>query len=166
MDQLVATRTPAGDVDVGPLRNSLGFLLRMAQLRTYEHYFAEMSDLELKPGAFSVLTLIMHNPGIRQGVLARRLMIKRAHMTKLIRALEASGHVERTVPDDDRRSITLALTAEGRKFVKRHWQRFMRHEPAPSRLSPQQEQQLIGLLQTFVGLEEETIAPSGPSDPG
>jgi DNA-binding MarR family transcriptional regulator len=166
VDQIVATRTPAGDVDVGPLRNSLGFLLRMAQLRTYEHYFVEMRDLELKPGAFSVLTLIMHNPGIRQGVLARRLMIKRAHMTKLVRALETSGHVKRTVPDEDRRSITLALTAEGRKFIKRHWQRFMRHEPAPSQLSPQQEQQLINLLQVFVGLGEEATAPSGPSDPG
>ena len=62
-----------------------------------------------------MLTLILHNPGIRQGVLARRLMIKRAHMTKLIRSLEKSGYVERTIPDEDRRSVTLRLKCEGRE---------------------------------------------------
>ncbi|MGH6924869.1 MAG: MarR family winged helix-turn-helix transcriptional regulator [Propylenella sp.] len=158
MDQVVARRAPSEVVEVGPLGDSLGFLLRMAQLQTFGHYFTEMSDLEMKPGAFSVLTVILHNPGIRQGVLAQRLMIKRAHMTKLIRSLERSGYVKRTVPDDDRRSVTLTLTAEGRKFAKRGWLRFMSHEQAPrNSLTPQQQRQLIGLLQIFVGLEE-TVA--------
>lgn len=158
MDQVVVRRAPSHSVDVGPLRSSLGFLLRMAQLQTFDHYFNEMSHLEMKPGAFSVLTLILHNSGIRQGVLAQRLMIKRAHMTKLIRSLEKSGYVKRTVPDDDRRSVTLTLTAEGRKFARRGWLRFMSHEQAPrSSLTPQQQRQLIGLLQIFVGLEE-TVA--------
>ncbi len=158
MDQAVAHSLPVEDVAVGPLRNSLGFLLRMAQLQVFEHYFIEGS-FELKPGEFSVLTLIMHNPGIRQGVLAQRLMIKRAHMTKLIRAMEKSGYVERTIPDEDRRSVTLTLTRKGREATERHWLRFRRYDQAPKGLlSVEQEQQLVKLLKTFVGLDAERMA--------
>ena len=32
------------NVDIGPLRDSLGFLLRMAQLQTFEQYFTEGSS--------------------------------------------------------------------------------------------------------------------------
>jgi len=157
MDQVVAHADPVEDVDVGPMRNSLGFLLRMAQLKTFEQYFTDYKGIGLKPGEFSVLTLIMHNPGIRQGVLARRLMIKRAHMTKLVRSLEKRGYVTRAIPDEDRRSVMLKLTAEGRSFVRRKWTLFMRYEEAPhSPLSAHEERQLIRLLQTFVGVD-----PSG-----
>jgi DNA-binding MarR family transcriptional regulator len=159
VDQAVAHTLPADGVDVGPLSSSIGFLLRMAQLKAFEHYFAELADLELKPGELSVLTLILRNPGIRQGVLAQRLMIKRAHMTKLIRALEKGGYVRRTIPDEDRRSVTLTLTAEGRRIMQRHWMRLVDYEQTPkSPLSAEQQQQLIGLLQTFVGLDAEERA--------
>jgi len=156
VDQVVARALPVEAVDVGPLRDSLGFLLRMAQLQTFEHYFTELRDFELKPGEFSVLTLIMSNPGIRQGLLAQRLMIKRAHMTKLIRSLEERGYVARTIPDEDRRSVTLRLTSQGRKTVDRHWLSFRRYEEAPKGpLSAEEERQLIRLLQAFVGLGAE-----------
>lgn len=159
MDQAVVHTQPVDRVDVGPLSSSLGFLLRMAQLKAFEHYFTELADLELKPGELSVLMLILRNPGIRQGVLAQRLMIKRAHMTKLIRALEKGGYVKRTIPDEDRRSVTLTLTAEGRRTMQRHWMRLVSYEQAPrSPLSAEQQRQLIALLQTFVGLDAEEMA--------
>jgi DNA-binding MarR family transcriptional regulator len=160
MDQVVAHGDPVEDVDVGPMRNSLGFLLRMAQLRTYEEYFTEYKGIGLKPGEFSVLIVIMHNPDIRQGVLARRLMIKRAHMTKLIRSLERRGYVERRIPDEDRRSVMLRLTAEGRNFMRRKWALFLRYEEArQSPLSAQEERQLLRLLQAFVGIDPDGGQP-------
>ncbi len=158
MDQVVAPAIPAGAVDLGPLHNSLGFLLRMAQLQIYDHYFTELRDFELRPGEFSALIVIMCNPGIRQGMLAQQLKIKRAHMTKLIRSLEQRGYVKRTIPDEDRRSVTLRLTSDGCRSMQWHRQRFLDYERLPkSALSPQQEQQLIGLLQAFVGLEREAV---------
>jgi DNA-binding MarR family transcriptional regulator len=154
MEQLVARADPAEDVDVGPMGSSLGFLLRMAQLQSFEQYFTDYKGIGLKPGEFSVLTLILNNPSVRQGVLARRLMIKRAHMTKLVRSLEERGYVERSIPDEDRRSVMLKLTGEGRSFMRRKWSLFMRYEQARrSPLSAEQEQQLIRLLQTFVGID-------------
>jgi DNA-binding MarR family transcriptional regulator len=154
MDQAVAPAIPAGAVDLGPLHDSLGFLLRMAQLRIYDHYFTELRDFELRPGEFSALIVIMCNPGIRQGVLAQQLKIKRAHMTKLIRSLEARGYVERTIPDEDRRSVTLTLTPRGQTSMQWHRQRFVEYERLPkSALSREEERKLIGLLQSFVGID-------------
>lgn len=159
MDQAVSRPSPSTAVDIGPLGDSLGFMLRMAQLKTFEHYFTELTDFDLKPGEFSVLCIIMHNPGIRQGVLAQRLMIKRAHMTKLVRVLEARGYVARTIPDEDRRSVTLDLTEDGRRSVERHWLRFERYDRLPKgRLSPRKERELVRLLQDFVGLDAEGAA--------
>jgi DNA-binding MarR family transcriptional regulator len=156
VDQVVARTLPAEAVDLGPLSDSLGFLLRMAQLQSFEHFFAELRDFELKPGEFSVLTLIMQNPGIRQGLLAQRLMIKRAHMTKLIRSLEATGYVERTIPDEDRRSVRLTLTPRGRDTVRRHWTRFDDYEKSHlGPLAETEKRELVRLLKTFVGLGAE-----------
>ncbi len=160
MDQLVARADPVEDVDVGPLRNLLGFLLRMAQLQTFEQYFNEFEGMEFRPGELSVLMLIQHNPGIRQGLVARRMMIKRAHMTKLVRSLEKKGCVVRAIPDDDRRSVTLTLTAEGRGVVRRQWARLVRNEEGRrGRLSKAEERQLIRLLQRFVGIDPDGGQP-------
>jgi DNA-binding MarR family transcriptional regulator len=160
MDQVVAHAAPVDDVDVGPLRNLLGFLLRMAQLQSFEQYFTVFKGLELRPGELSVLMLILHNPGVRQGVLARRMMIKRAHMTKLIRKMESRGYVARAIPDEDRRSVTLKLTADGRNLVRRQWALLERNERAHrGHFSAEQERQLIRLLQVFVGVDPEGGRP-------
>ncbi len=71
----------------------------------------------MKPGEFSVLWLIDLNPQVRQGTLARRLRIKPAHMTKLIRRFEADGYVHRRTPDQDRRAVELSLTARAERIV-------------------------------------------------
>jgi DNA-binding MarR family transcriptional regulator len=68
-------------VKVGELSQSVGFLLRLAQLRAFEDFFSDNGPRGVKPGEFSVLWVISRNPGIRQSVLGQRLMIKRAHMT-------------------------------------------------------------------------------------
>lgn len=159
MDQTVApdvrAESDADNVDVGPLDSSLGFLLRMAQLRVYDEFYNDLGDYDLKPGEFSVLTLIHKNPGIRQGVLARRIMIKRAHMTKLVRTFEDRGFVSRTIPDEDRRAVKLDLTDTGREFVERHWPRFYKHSTAQSKyLSPDEEKQMLVLLRKFFVSEE------------
>jgi len=101
-------------VRFGPLADSLGFLLRLSQLRSFEGFFAEMADLDIRPGELSVILLLAEHPGIRQGVLAERLMIKRAHMAKMVRGLERDGLITRRVPQDDRRAMELQLTDAGR----------------------------------------------------
>lgn len=153
MDQIAPAVLPVEDVELGPLEDSFGFLLRMAQLQNFEHFYRELGAFGLRPGEYSVLLLIDLNPGIRQGVLAQRLHIKRAHMTKLIRGFEDQGFVERTVPDEDRRAVELRLTAEGHAFVGEHRPRLARYEEAVrSALSPGEQDQLMALLRKYVGV--------------
>ncbi|MEL6236834.1 MAG: helix-turn-helix domain-containing protein, partial [Pseudomonadota bacterium] len=83
-------------------------MLRLAQLQAYSTVLEGVDPDGPRPGAFSVLYLIARNPGLRQGALAKRLMIKRAQMTKLVQALTARKLVQRSVPADDRRGIELA----------------------------------------------------------
>lgn len=159
MDQAVAPTLNVDEVDIGPLNSTLGFLLRMAQLQIYDDLYAELGSYGLKPGEFSVLTLILKNPGIRQGILARRLKIKRAHMTKQIRVLEDQGYVSRTIPNEDRRAVELDLTKDGHEFVKRHWDIFYDHAKSEasrlSRLTSEEQEQLLSLLRKFIDLEKE-----------
>ncbi|SMC86106.1 MarR family transcriptional regulator [Rhizobium sp. RU36D] len=142
-------------VDVGALAGSLGFLLRLGQLKAFDDFYSENGPRGLKPGEFSVLWVISCNPGIRQSALGQRLMIKRAHMTKLIRGFEDQGLVSRAIPDSDRRAVELTLTATGREAVKAVAETFFTYEETTGApLSKPELRQLIALLQKYVGLEE------------
>ncbi|AXV16946.1 MarR family transcriptional regulator [Neorhizobium sp. SOG26] len=143
----------ADDVDLGRLDSALGFLLRMAQLKVYERFFETLGDKDLKPGEFSVLWVISRNPGIRQSVLGQRLMIKRAHMTKLIRGFEDRGLVTRRVPDEDRRAVEITLTPEAAARVEKAAEWFFDFEDAVgNNLSSAEQKQLTLLLRKIVGL--------------
>lgn len=118
-------------LDWGPLGDSLGFLLRLAQLEAFATYFAAKDAAMPMPGSLSILMMLQANPGIRQGVLARALRIKRAHMTKIVRALEDAGLVQGVVPPDDRRSVELRLTGAGEAEAEQGWAAIRGHETTP-----------------------------------
>ncbi|WP_425098790.1 MarR family winged helix-turn-helix transcriptional regulator [Tropicibacter sp. S64] len=143
-------------IDFGPLAGSLGFLLRLSQLQSFANFFHEMDGFNVRPGEISVLMLMAQNPGVRQGVLARALHIKRAHMTKMIRAMETAGIVTRTVPEDDRRSVELWLTDKGRKRLMAMQQPFLSHETRNTTgLTDAEEAQLKALLRKYIGLDSQ-----------
>ncbi|MCI5077063.1 MarR family transcriptional regulator [Oricola sp.] len=143
-------------VDMSDLTNSVGFLTRLAQVKTYETFFEDLGEYGLRPGEYSTLLLIGRNPGIRQGVLAQTLRVKPAHMTKLIRAFEDRGHVERTIPDHDRRSVELSLTQAGRDFIEKHRTAFTKHEASlKSSLTEAELVTLKRLLRKYSGFAAE-----------
>ncbi|MBS0126822.1 MarR family winged helix-turn-helix transcriptional regulator [Thetidibacter halocola] len=142
-------------VDYGPLSESLGFLLRLSQLRAFADFFDGMAGLDVHPGELSVLLVLSANPGIRQGVLARALTIKRAHMTKMVRAMERDGLVSRTVPQDDRRAVELWLTDTGHARVAALRPAFDTQQPRETaRLTPDETTTLKRLLRKHIGLKE------------
>lgn len=144
-------------VELGEITGSLGFLLRMAQLKAFDFYFATLDGEGLRPGEFTVLWVIALNPGFRQGTIANRLQIKPAHMTKLVARLSAQGLLEREVPEDDRRSVRLSLTREGEDFVARYRDKFLYlHLKERSDLSEDEAATLIRLLRRYAELEGTT----------
>lgn len=139
------------EVEMGELSSTLGFLLRLAQLKGFQGYYAAVSEDGMKPGEFTVLRLIALNPGMRQGLLARTLRIKPAHMTKLVQRMVDAGLVERTVPPEDRRSVTLAVTDEGQAFVTSQARALRAFEQQERGTFTDEEfDQLIALLQKFI----------------
>jgi DNA-binding MarR family transcriptional regulator len=94
-------------------------MLRLAQLRIFEVFFAEFGERGIRPGQISILTAIGANPGVRQGALARALSIKRSNMAKIVALLESEGLIRRRVPQSDRRSVELHLTTTGQGLVDR-----------------------------------------------
>jgi DNA-binding MarR family transcriptional regulator len=137
----------------GALSGSLGLLLRLAQIVSFRDFFESLGHLGMRPGEATALMLIGENPGVRQGELARQLMIKRAHMTKMVRAMETAGLVSRSVPDDDRRSVALRLSPAGEAEVASLRGPFLAHEAGAARgLSRREEAELKRLLCKYLGL--------------
>ncbi|WP_375261945.1 MarR family winged helix-turn-helix transcriptional regulator [Palleronia sp.] len=153
-DQAAGVPDEVGSLELGQIGQSLGFLLRLSQIEIFEMFYRALSRYDMKPGEFSILYVIHLNPGVRQGALAERLMIKRAHMTKLIRLYEGRGLVARTIPEDNRRTVHLHLTDEGERFVSENARVFLGYiHQETDRLTPAEADELTRLLRKFLGLE-------------
>lgn len=145
-------------VSLGELEESLGFLLRIAQVHAFQRFYDAFGDGGLRPGEFSVMWVIRLNPGVRQGLLAETLEIKPAQMTKMIRRLEEQGLVRRVIPDYDRRSVQLFLTGQGEAFTEAHGEAFFHHDDHTHLdLSERESHQLAHLLRRYIGLKKGPV---------
>lgn len=108
-----------GPVDLGPLREFVGYRLRRAQLSVLAAFESALRELGLSPGQLSVLVVIAHNEGLRQSDVCAALGIQRANFTPLLHELEARGLAIRQVLPADRRSNALRLTPLGREVLAR-----------------------------------------------
>ncbi len=106
-------------VAYGKLADSVGFLLRRAQLATIAELIETLAPLKLRPAQFTVLVLIDATPAVAQSELSAALGIQRPNFVAMLDELEARGLTRRCVSPNDRRSNTLALTTEGRRLLKR-----------------------------------------------
>lgn len=118
----------------------------------------------LQRGEFDVLATLRRSgaPFEQQpSALADTLMLSRAGMTGRLDRLESAGLVRRIANPEDRRSITVALTPEGRDLVDR----IMVHHIATEErllapLSKADRDHLDRILRTLLASVET------PSDPG
>ena len=138
-------------VNFGPLEHSLGFLLRLAQIGDFGAFYQRFGKWGLRPGEYSALIVIGENPGIRQGVLANALMIKRSNMAKMISALARSGLVRRRVPLDDKRAVELYPTPKSRALIRKVLPEMTEHDRASTPMLEEGERELlIKLLKKMV----------------
>lgn len=155
MNRQVRDTARPDEIAFGEIGTSLGFLLRLAQVRAFDGFFTSLGHLGLKPGEFTVLWVIGLNPEVKQGAIARKLRIKPAHMTKLVQRAVDAELVERTVPDNDRRSVHLSLTPKGQSFVADNKPAFLDQLASENTtLDDDEFATLIRLLKKFNGLEK------------
>jgi len=136
---------------ISDLDGHLGFLLRLAHLDSFARFFSAAALTESQLTEATLLHLLQLNPGVRQGVLARQLRIKRAHMTKIMQGLEGRGLVALSVPPEDRRSVTLTLTAAGVAHLATLWPAVLTGETrVPAGLTAAECARLLALLQKLI----------------
>ena len=63
------------------IRHNVGYAVRRAQMRVYDHFFTALADLDTTPTRYTLMLLIRENPRIRSVDLARALGMARSGMT-------------------------------------------------------------------------------------
>ncbi|MES2633947.1 MAG: MarR family transcriptional regulator [Pseudomonadota bacterium] len=141
-----------------------GFLLRRAHQISAAVFEDECRELGLTPAQFGVLTVLKSHPGLGQSSLARALGFDKVTVLRVLRGLESRGFVTRAPAPDNRRNVSVALSAAGedllaqaQKPAERAYKRLL----AP--LNKDQQLQLINLLQLLTGeLESDARAAFVP----
>lgn len=115
-------------IDFGPLDERLGYILRRAQLAIFEDFIATCRAHDIRPGQYSILTVIERNRGLSQTKVAGALGIKRPNFVAMIDAFEARGLVRRVATPNDRRSHALFLTDNGKALMRKLHKAAAQHE--------------------------------------
>jgi DNA-binding MarR family transcriptional regulator len=105
-------------VDASFLEGLLGYNARRAALAVIDIFVARMAPYDLRPVDFSVLSLILHNPGITSRQLCSALGILPPNLVGLLNTLEKRELICRKPHPRDGRAMGLHLTAGGAKLMQ------------------------------------------------
>jgi DNA-binding MarR family transcriptional regulator len=106
-------------LQMGELSELLGYSLKRAQLKIFEHFLRCVGPLQLTPAQFSVLLLLDRNPGRNQTEVANTLGILRPNFVAMLDSLETRDLCARIRSTNDRRSHIIVLTEKGRAVLAR-----------------------------------------------
>ncbi|MEE4464973.1 MarR family transcriptional regulator [Azotobacter chroococcum] len=134
-----------------PLDSSLdeliGYALRRAQLKVFQHLVSRLGVFDLRPAQFTALAIIEHNPGLMQADLARALAIEPPQAVVLLNKLESRGLAVRVRCKPDKRSYGIFLSKAGETLLRELREVAAQSDlDATAALSAEERQQLIGLL--------------------
>ncbi len=130
-------------ISVGLLPNLLGYNLRRAQITLWRDFNATVRTGSIRPGIFSLMSLIEANPGIAQIDLARQLDMDKAAIVGLIRNLQQRGWIRRRISRLDRRRQDLRLTRSGRRAIAQLRAEMLEHEARFTRLFSRDELSML-----------------------
>lgn len=122
-----------------------------------------VEDLEVSLPQFRLLRLLDELGAASATRCAQVLGVGGSSITRLVDRLDASGHLVRRPDAGNRSAVVLALTAEGRRLVKKVEARRRRElGNALARLGPEERAQCIAALER---LHEVLEAPEDPRIP-
>jgi DNA-binding MarR family transcriptional regulator len=134
-------------VDTGFLDSLLGYNARRAALAVIELFLQRMAVYQLRPVDFSVLSLIVHNPGITSRQLCTTLGILPPNLVNLVGALEKRELIERKPHPRDGRATGLHPTAAAQKLMRQAERTAAELEQeVADRLTPGEQKTLLRLL--------------------
>jgi DNA-binding MarR family transcriptional regulator len=114
-----ASAASSAAIDLGPLPQLAGYMLRRAQLAVFQDFWRAYAEYDIRPAVYAVMIVIQRNPGLRQSQVSAALNIKRANLVALLDGLEARGLAKRVPVATDRRSYALHLTEAGQTLMEK-----------------------------------------------
>jgi DNA-binding MarR family transcriptional regulator len=106
-------------LSLGPLAGIAGFHLARAAVTTQDNFQRHIAAaFDLNKIEFSLLMLVMANPGITPKRLARALAVTAPKLTLLLDGLQARGLIKRERNAADGRSQHVVLTDSGRRLAR------------------------------------------------
>ena len=142
------TATAIDKVDTRFLESLIGYNARRAALAIIEEFLERMAVYGLKPVDFSVMSVIVHNPGVTSRQLCASLNILPPNLVSLIQSLDSRGLVERQPHPHDGRAVGLHPTKKGKALmVQAEATASELERNVGGKLTPNQAQTLVTLLQ-------------------
>ena len=113
------SRVPCVDqVNTDYLESLLGYNARRAALVIIDLFLKRMAVYGLRPVDFSVLSLVVHNPGITSRQLCSALGLLPPNLVGMIGTFEKRGLIARRPHPTDGRANGLHLTLSGEKLMR------------------------------------------------
>lgn len=107
-------------LEAGHIEHVVGYLLAIASVTTREYYHQNIGrPYELRPVEFTLLMLLLGNPGASPKQLGRALRMPAPNVTVLLDRMVARGLVERRRSATDGRALEVRLTADGEAMARR-----------------------------------------------
>mgnify|MGYP000213852333 CR=1 FL=1 len=149
MRSSVKTTAPSVDkVDTSYLETLIGYNARRAALAVIGQFLERMAVYDLKPVDFSVMSVVVHNPGVTSRQLCAALNILPPNLVGLVQSLESRGLLERLPHPHDGRAMGLHPTDKGQTLMTQAEATASELEMSiGSKLTPNQAQTLVTLLQ-------------------
>lgn len=145
-----ASSHPAPSVDQvnnDYLESLVGYNARRATLVIIELFLQRMAVYDLRPVDFSVVSLIVHNPGITSRQLCSTLGVLPPNLVGMVNQLEKRGLIAKRPHPSDGRATGLHPTASGQALMQEAEKTALELEiEATSGLSAAERKTLIRLL--------------------
>ena len=91
----------------------IGYHLRIAQEASFQAISEGAGSSDLKPGWYTLLTILAENPGLTPSELSVLCGRDRSTLTATLRALDERGLIDRKRRSEDQRSYGVRLTSAG-----------------------------------------------------
>lgn len=115
----------------------------------------QLSDNDLTISQFGVLEALYHLGPLNQKALADKLLKSGGNITLVIDNLEKNGWVERQQDPEDRRSLLIHLTPEGRQFISEYFPRHLNHIMQQFEVLSDEELEQLSDICKKLGLQEQ-----------
>jgi MarR family transcriptional regulator, organic hydroperoxide resistance regulator len=95
---------------------SLGYQIRYAYRIFVKSLADELGPHRVTTGQWSALRVLWQQEGLSQVELAQRMMVEKASLTAVLKAMASEGLITRTRNAKDRRKVNISLTPTGRRL--------------------------------------------------